>query len=142
MRPGYEPPVQRADRCSTYSKMLLAVEGFPLYEIFRSFSWRSESGGWTATRSSILVCPSCTRSWAHLKFEGEAYLYAEAAFCERCPRPADLWQSFPPAGSILTWHGYGCNIDSALVDVLPEPLLKREFLLHLNDETRRENGQS
>ena len=83
----------------------------------------------------VLVCPKCLKQWAHLDFQAvlrkgdrEDCLWPIGAFCENC---AITDKDSPPAGSILIYYGYGCNIDEALLDVLPTELLKREFKIHL-----------
>lgn len=116
-------------RCQKYETQRLAVERFPLFEVERSFSWRSKDGGWSCAHSNVLVCPSCLRQWAHLQFAKDKVLWPIGAYCERCV-PEDT-RNYPVPGSILFYHGYGCNIDEALLDVLPEPLLRREFDLHM-----------
>lgn len=77
----------------------------------------------------VLTCPKCLKQWAHLQFEKDQYLYPVGAFCEAC---GIVKEGMPP-GSILIWYGYGCNIDVALLETLPEALLKREFEIHLKE---------
>jgi hypothetical protein len=82
--------------------------------------------------SGLMVCPICRKIWATLSLEtGEYKLFHEARTipCEKHPEAChpDLR---PVAGSLLdnfTANGY----DGPLLDELPEPLVRREFELHM-----------
>lgn len=110
-------------------KQRLLVEGAP-YEIDRPRSWPSEfaDDSWMFAASVALICPRCLRMWAVLAFEGDADIRPEGAYCRR-HIPRDLWFSNRPRvpGSILTGYSW----DRPLLAALPEPLLRREFELHL-----------
>lgn len=132
---GYAKPPLPFDTCEQWEKQLLLVEGQPA-EIIRSFSWRYDSPGWSFAGNQMLVCPRCQRIWAYLDFgqpkgQGEpaGCLWPTAAFCERCPGDG-RW----PAGSILIGYSAdGSNFDLPLLFALPEPLLRREMMLHFRE---------
>ena len=81
-------------------------------------------------KSHALFCPSCKEVWAVLRFLDENEVWAVNQFCEHCKPERELeavWHPVP--GSILVEEGWGL-IDEALLYALPEPLVKREYLLH------------
>lgn len=125
------------DTCMLWTIQFISVESSPLYEITRSFSWKSPgAAGWSYAHSQVLVCPKCLRQWAHLAFQELSRtdvehhcLWPTAAFCSNC----EVESERAPPGSILLDYGWGIgNIDLPLLWALPEELLKREFMIHLN----------
>lgn len=91
-----------------------------------AFSWREGEGGWPVY-ARALICPYCRDNWGTLAIEGQNYFCCEEVSCELCNLSTPR-HSVP--GSLL--DSYTCNgTDWGLIDVLPEPLLRREFQLHL-----------
>jgi len=82
-------------------------------------------------KSHALFCPSCHIVWAVLRFVGEEEVWPVGQFCQlhqvQRTRKSE-WCPVP--GSILVEEGWGV-IDEALLFALPEPLLRREFDLHI-----------
>jgi hypothetical protein len=90
------------------------------------FSCREGFGGWPVY-SRALICPYCLRCWAQLRVTTQDYFSLEPVSCLQCNRSTEL---NPIPGSLL--DSQICNgIDWGLIDVLPEPLLRREFNLTL-----------
>lgn len=91
------------------------------------FSWREGEGGWPVY-ARALVCPHCLTVWARLTIIGQFRYCVEGTTCLKCMDFTSEPTEFP--GSIL--DNYTCNgTDWGLIDALPEPLLRREFELHL-----------
>lgn len=86
--------------------------------------------GWHVAHSRLLVCPQCWNAWALLKFVDDTYAWPTAQFCKDCSPPVQEFGWFPVPGSLLVEEGWGV-IDSALLNALPEDLLRREFDLHM-----------
>lgn len=91
-----------------------------------SFGQPGEPPGHVA-HSHCLFCPGCQGVWAWLKIHGETLTWPVAQSCAQC-KITDPWMPVP--GSILAEEGWGL-VDTALLSALPEPLLQREFVLHL-----------
>jgi hypothetical protein len=113
-------------------KRTLFIEG-SYYQIEQEHSFRGyDFDGWYSVWSVALVCPGCVRVWAMLTVAEAQRHVAVNQYCARC-RPAKdehwLVKNAPP-GSILHEEGLGV-IDTALLEALPDVLLKREFELHL-----------
>lgn len=97
-----------------------------------SESWlvkREDFVGGYPVYSGLLVCPLCKEIWCRLSMEGCEFHEARNAPCAQHPDAChpDLR---PVAGSLLdnlTINGY----DTALLQALPEALLRREFDLTL-----------
>jgi hypothetical protein len=105
-----------------------------IWQIQREPAWQNQEGGWHEAQSWALFCPGCHKIWAWTVFEGDSLIYPGTAFCEECPSNEPELVS----GSLFLWHG--C-IDAALLAALPEPLLRREFMLHLKQlDKELENG--
>ncbi len=77
--------------------------------------------------SVLIVCPTCHRMWATLKFVDTQIAWPRAQWCEGCNQK-DPWHPVP--GSILIEEGWG-TIDDSLLAALPPDLVAREFYLHL-----------
>lgn len=77
--------------------------------------------------SEVLICPQCGQIWARLKFLDDSEVWPRPQTCELCTYRDD-W--LPVPGSLLVEEGYGV-IDDALLTSLPDPLVIREFNLHL-----------
>lgn len=132
--------------CLQWYKQLVAVAGFPLYTIERSFSWQEEGmPGWSFTYSRVLVCPRCLKQWAHLAFQNSepggglplGCLEPTGVFCGDC----GPGREGKVAGSLLD-APYSSGVDLPLLYALPEPLLRREFELHLKHYEREISGHS
>lgn len=91
-----------------------------------SFGRPGEPPGYLA-KSHCLFCPRCQRLWATLAIQGEFLIWPVAQTCSEC-QISDEWMPVP--GSLLAEEGFGV-IDLELLWALPEPLLRREFDLHL-----------
>ena len=101
-------------------------------------AFQSPAGGWVSPDNTLLVCPACQRSWASLAYtDRRAWLYPYPAFCRDCP--FEDWRKGVP-GSVLLNYGLGHTLDTELLERLPEPLLRREFDLHLAWFTRQESN--
>lgn len=125
------------------AKQTLLVEG-QLYHVERERSWPSEfedSDGWNWAHSLVYVCPRCLKQWAVLHFPEDRDIHVHGVWCQRHrpEREHNLWQAdrvYVP-GSLFPLY----VVDRPLLRVLPTPLLKREFELHLRrmemeDESR------
>jgi hypothetical protein len=76
--------------------------------------------------SSAQVCPVCLRLWAKVHVEGTTWFYIETYPCENCPWP---WKNSGIPGSLLASDEARGPLP--LLDVLPRPLVEREFRVHL-----------
>lgn len=101
-------------------------------------------------RSRVFICPFCRKSWAEIKIDGkkvgeEAYTVMTAP-CERCPASFRLIRQsldttlFLVPGSLLD-SDVLFDIDWGLLETLPEPLLRRELLLHIKAYDERTNSE-
>jgi len=94
---------------------------------------REEGDRWA--HSEVFICPACRVLWASLHFEADPLVWPTGAFCERCEPPDEphyrRWHPVP--GSLLQSVGWGI-IDTGLLSILPEPLVRREFFLTINRE--------
>lgn len=90
----------------------------------------------------LLVCPVCQQTWAILEYlQREDWLLPIPAVCKECPFPPAL-AGIPgrvPGSLLIDYNSAGC-IDWSLLERLPEPLLRREFDLHLAWFTRQESN--
>jgi hypothetical protein len=76
--------------------------------------------------SCVEVCPTCLRLWAKIHVESTSWFYAESLPCENCPWP---WQNRGTTGSLL--HLDAARGPVQLLDILPRPLVEREFRVHM-----------
>jgi len=80
--------------------------------------------------SRALFCPICRRVWGEIIEDTkiEPVCVPQMVGCTLCN-----WTDpqHPVAGSILDYNITASGVDLDLLDVLPEPLLRREFLLTL-----------
>ncbi len=98
------------------------------YIVEREHSFQGHADGWYVAKSHCLYCPLCQQIWATLKFTDDTLVWSRDQICEGCFIVKDEWMPVP--GSLLVEEGYGV-IDTALLDALPDELLKREVELHL-----------
>jgi hypothetical protein len=90
-------------------------------------------------RSRVFLCPFCRRSWAEIKLDGKKVGEEEyqviACSCERCGKPTKRIgfsdRSLHPIPGSLLDSDVVFDIDWGLLETLPEPLLRRELLLHI-----------
>ncbi len=98
-------------------KQTLFISGYPPFEVERERSWAArEAELWSFAHSEVRVCPTCLTQWAVLSF-GERDHHIQGAYCEK-------------HGDGRLLHEFG-SIDLPLLEVLPTPLLEREFRLTL-----------
>lgn len=100
----------------------------------RAPAWVGPSGGYHHAYSAALVCPACRsgKAWATLVQVDDLatpYVWPVAAFCREHTTPENWFYAGPP-GSILIDYGLG-DFDVPLLEGLSDPLLTREFNLHL-----------
>lgn len=96
-----------------------------------SFGHPGQPPGYVA-RSHCLFCPKCERVWAHLRLIGQDGKHAACTWpvAQSCAQCQVITPWLPVPGSLLVEEGWGV-IDLELLWALPEPLLRREFDLHL-----------
>lgn len=114
----------------------------PGEQLFLTFTHRgaflTPAGGWVSPENSLLVCPACQRAWASLSYlDRRQWHYPIPAFCVDCP--FEDWRGNIP-GSLLLNYGYGHTYDTELLERMPEPLLRREFNIHLAWYKRQEQS--
>lgn len=91
------------------------------------FTWSEGRGGYPVV-SKAIVCPICLQVWARMPIISNSIFYSlEGISCINCGR--STWRN-PVPGSLLD-STMTNDIDWSLIELLPEPLLRREFLLHL-----------
>lgn len=91
------------------------------------FTWSEGRGGFPVI-SKAIICPYCLEVWARMAVDFAPFGYSvEPVSCVYCNRSTDR---HPVPGSLLD-SGMTNDIDWSLIELLPEALLRREFLLHL-----------
>lgn len=81
--------------------------------------------------SGVLVCPLCCQPWARLTAEGCPAHEPRMVSCTDCQWHHPGYEFLHPVpGSLIDNPTIG-GVDWPLLDVLPEVLLRREFLLTL-----------
>lgn len=96
--------------------------------------------GWPVY-STAFVCPFCLRLWCVITNEEKADPYhIQGASCRECP--PGHWILNPVSGSILDNSTFSSGPDIDLFEALPEPLLKREYDLHIQHFERYQNANS
>lgn len=94
----------------------------------------ARGGFWIGSRAK--VCPSCLSIWALMQTERDPVYGVDSQFCEVCR--VEYCNGVP--GSLLD-DRQSWTVDWDLIRYLPEPLLRREFELHvrmIERETRNE----
>lgn len=97
------------------------------------------AGAFYPACSRVFVCPFCRKTWAEIKIDGKPVGEEEYTVmgvpCERCGKPTAPWsfsdRSLHPIPGSLLDSDVLFDIDWGLLETIPEPLLRREFLLHL-----------
>lgn len=82
--------------------------------------------------NKVFWCPHCKRTWARLTFGAAVTVepaWADNHSCEDCWKPQEILDPVP--GSILHNGMFTSRLDTELLKVLPEDILRHEFNLHL-----------
>ena len=118
------------------SLQTLFLDGYPPFQVASPRGWQNDPKenplSWDYAHSLAWICPICLKQWAVLHFEGDPETTPRAAYCAKCqplPEIAQFRGRVCIPGSIFGSGTY--NIDLPLLEVLPEPLLRREFELTL-----------
>jgi len=121
----WEPPAMKR-------RMLVVFSGQ-----FYQFECESHSRGYPIY-AGMMVCPYCGRTWATLSWQDQSSVFEPREVrgfpCELCSslEPQTLHPDLRPVGgSLLDNHTVG-GYNVALLEALPEPLLRREFELTLS----------
>lgn len=108
------------------------LDGQSPIQFFRPYSWISPWGGWMAAESRAFACPTCLRIWGKLHVEGFDQFSIRSHPCEQHPT------TFHDVAGSLFPNDYsdGTIRDQGLWLNLPDSLLAREGILHLNHHAR------
>lgn len=104
-----------------------------LGDITHSFPREELSEGYKIP-SIALVCPVCVQIWGRCTIPGSSLWVPEMVSCEACD-----WSDIlhPVPGSIISNNHPTSGVDWALLDALPEELLRREFNLTVRNYEAR-----
>lgn len=108
------------------TQFLIRVKGEREVFITRDTSLHSRAIGYLIP-SVAFICPNCLDPWAFI-WDTVSKCEIEPSSCEKCWKPD--WR-YPFPGSILDSLFFEAGVDWDLMDLLPEPLLRREFRIHL-----------
>lgn len=110
------------------SKQTIFLDG-KAWEIFRERSWSpTEPNSYAFAHSVALICPRCLRQWAIMAFEEDEDTSPTPEYCLA-----------HGGGSLFLRYG---SLDLPLLRALPEELLKRELLLHINRLEKRDGSSA
>ena len=110
---------------------------FGFYSAERPEMYRMDQGRGALypAQSRIFVCPFCRKTWAEIRLENQDEFEAVCCSCERCAKPTRKIgfsdRSLHPVPGSLLDSDVLFDIDWGLLYTIPEPLLRRELLLHL-----------
>ena len=100
-----------------------------------TFKCETHSGGYPIY-PGVMICPVCLRQWASIKwadFIPGQYQEVRGFMCYSCAlaHPEHLHPDLRPVGGSLLDNPTVNGVNYALLDAMPEVLLRREFVLHL-----------